>query len=170
MKRLLILRHAKSSWADSDLSDFDRPLNERGMKAAPFMGSLIAQRGLLPDAIVSSPAKRAKQTATLFRDNSGADLTLTFDDRIYEASPNTLRKVVSETTDELASIMIVGHNPGIEGFIRHLTGNTESMPTAAIAVIDLEIDSWTDIANESGILVTLIKPKEEMSSVDGASA
>lgn len=170
MKRLLILRHAKSSWADSDLSDFDRPLNERGLKAAPFMGSLIAQRGLLPDAIVSSPAKRAKQTATLLHENSGADLTLTFDDRIYEASPNTLRMVVSETPDELASVMIVGHNPGIEGFIRHLTGQIESMPTAALAVIDLEIDSWTDIANETGTLVTIIKPKEEMSSVDGASA
>lgn len=170
MKKLLILRHAKSSWSNPELSDFDRPLNERGLRTAPFMGTLIANRRLTPTAIVSSPANRARQTAELILSSIGADIPLTFDDRIYEASPNNLRLVVSETNDDFPSVMIVGHNPGIEGFIRHLTGAIETMPTTALAVIELNIDSWSDIKNNTGELITVIRPKEEMPSAGGAVA
>lgn len=170
MKRLLIFRHAKSSWTDPNLSDFERPLNERGLRTAPFMGKLIVERGLSPAAIVSSPAKRARQTAELVVNEIGVETNLSFDDRIYEASPNALRIVVSETISDLTSVMIVGHNPGIEGFIRHLTGKIESMPTAALAVIDLNIESWKEINHDTGSLITIIRPKEEMPSAGGAAA
>lgn len=170
MKRILILRHAKSSWTDPNLSDFERPLNGRGLRTAPSMGKLIVERGLSPAAIVSSPAKRARQTAELVVNEIGVETNLSFDDRIYEASPNALRIVVSETSNDLTSVMIVGHNPGIEGFIRHLTGKIESMPTAALAVIDLNIESWKEINHDTGSLITIIRPKEEMPSVGGAAA
>lgn len=170
MKRILILRHAKSSWTDPNLSDFERPLNERGLRTAPFMGKLIVERGLSPAAIISSPAKRARQTAELVVNEIGVETNLSFDDRIYEASPNALRIVVSETISDLTSVMIVGHNPGIEGFIRHLTGKIESMPTAALAVIDLNIESWKEINHDTGSLITIIRPKEEMPSAGGAAA
>ena len=117
MKRLFILRHAKSSWTDIDLADFDRPLNERGLDAAPFMGRYLAEEGHMPDAIVSSPAKRARETAELVKEHSGFEPEIGFDERIYEASPNTLRVVASELPDHVDSAMIVGHNPGVEGFI-----------------------------------------------------
>src|SRR5580765_7383009 len=137
MKTLFILRHAKSSWSEPDLADFDRPLNGRGTKAAPFMGKLMADRGYVPSVVLSSPAVRAKNTALLVKDAGGFHAELRFDDGIYEASPQGLRSVTSELDDEYASAMLVGHNPGIEGFIRFLTGTTEPMPTAALAIIDL---------------------------------
>jgi phosphohistidine phosphatase len=169
MKKIFILRHAKSSWIDPKLSDFERPLNDRGLNAAPFMGELIARRGLFPDAIVSSPAKRAAQTATLLKESAGLNIEIKFDDRIYEASPNTLRQAVSELDNNLDSVMLVGHNPGIEGFIRYLTGQTESMPTAALAIIKLKIDRWADIAADSGKLIEVIRPKDEMHAIGKSS-
>ena len=162
MKRLFILRHAKSSWDDTSLSDFERPLNDVGLEAAPFMGRYMAGQGYFPKATVSSPARRAKETAELIKTNAGIGGEIRFDDRIYEASPNTLRQVVSEPSDDLDSVLIVGHNPGIEGFIRHLTGQIEPMPTAALAVIDLDIESWRKIDHQTGKILTIIRPKAVM--------
>lgn len=162
MKRLYLLRHAKSSWADPDLSDFDRPLNSRGLRAAPFMGSLIASRGLLPDILLSSPAVRAAETARLVKESAAADFPIRFDERIYEASPQTLLYVLRELENGINSPMIVGHNPGIESLIRLLTAKIESMPTAALAVIDLNIDSWEDTATNCGTLIEIIRPKDEL--------
>lgn len=162
MKRLMILRHAKSSWDNPDLSDFDRPLNARGRTAAPFMGRLIAERGYLPEMIVSSPAKRASETAALVRENAGISAAAQFDERIYEASPQALRQVVSETPDSVNSLMIIGHNPGMEGFVRFLTGELLPIPTAALSIIDLDIEKWADLTANCGRLIRMIKPKDEM--------
>src|SRR5205807_2626112 len=131
MKTLFILRHAKSSWSEPDLADIERPLNERGRAAAPFMGGLMKRKGFQPSIILSSPAVRAKQTALAVKDAGGLSGELSFDDRIYEASPQGLRQVLSGLDDAYASVMIVGHNPGVEGFIRFLTTKSEPMPTAA---------------------------------------
>ena len=162
MKRLFILRHADSSWDHANISDFERPLNDVGLEAAPFMGRYMAGHDYLPTVIVSSPARRAKETAELIKANAETGGEIRFDDRIYEASPNTLRQVVSELSDELESTMIVGHNPGIEGFIRHLTGQIEPMPTAARAVIDLDIESWPKVDHLTGRIVTVVRPKAVM--------
>jgi phosphohistidine phosphatase len=160
MKTLFILRHAKSSWDDATLSDFERPLNERGKQAAAFMGRFGRENRLEPSVILSSPAERAKRTAILFKDAAGFSCELLFDDSIYEASPHTLAQVVSGIDDAHASAMLVGHNPGMEGFIRFLTGDLEPMPTAALAVIDLIIDKWTEIGDGCGELQNIYRPKE----------
>jgi phosphohistidine phosphatase len=160
MKTLFILRHAKSSWTDPDLADFDRPLNERGESDAPFMGRVMAQRGLVPDLILSSPAARAKRTAELAKEAALFECPLLFDDRIYEASPQTLRAVAAGVDDKVERLMIVGHNPGMEGFVKFLTGRAESMSTASIAVIELDIDRWSEIDAGSGSLTDVLRPKE----------
>ena len=162
MKTLFLCRHAKSSWADAALADFDRPLNERGLAAAPFMGELMLRKGLSPAIILSSPAGRARTTAELLKQSGSLDAEIRFDHRIYEASPQSLRQVVAELDDSIDSAMLVGHNPGIEGFIRFLTRQIEPMPTAALAVIKLDIDSWKDIDDGCGELQNLYRPKDEM--------
>lgn len=163
MKKLLLLRHAKSSWDDPTLADFERPLNARGLVVAPFMGELIAQREISLDAILSSPAKRAAETAMLLKESGGLNASLRFDERIYEASPQALLLVTSEFSDEIESALLVGHNPGIEGFIGFLTCAAEPMPTAALAIIDLDIESWADIKFGAGKLTEVIRPKDVMS-------
>lgn len=162
MKTLYILRHAKSSWDNTDLADFDRPLNDRGRIAAPFMGQVMYGRQIQPGVVLSSPAKRSKQTAILVKETAELKVPVTYDERIYEASPQILMQVISETDNSANSMMLVGHNPGIEGLIRYLTGKVEPMPTAALAVIELNVDSWRDTDADSGSLADLIRPKEEM--------
>lgn len=162
MKTLYILRHAKSAWDDPNLADFDRPLNDRGVTTAPFMGEVMRSRGYMPEVIISSPAVRARDTARLAKESAGFEVEIQHDERIYEASPQTLRKVAMSTDDRYSSLMLVGHNPGMEGFVRYLTGKLETMPTAALAVIDLDIDSWKQIDVGVGQLRQIIRPKEEM--------
>jgi phosphohistidine phosphatase len=161
MKTLYLLRHAKSSWSDANLADFDRPLNNRGELAAPFMGRLIKARNFVPDVVYSSPAERARQTATAVKKAGEMAADLVFDERIYEASPRRLSEVVTGINDVFASAMIVGHNPGIEGFVRYLTASIEPMPTAALAVIELSVGRWKDVDEVCGRLVTVIRPRDE---------
>src|SRR6266704_2743160 len=127
MKTLFLMRHAKSSWSEEGLADIERPLNERGLRVAPFMGKLMQEKGFEPDRILTSTAVRARNTAALVKEAGKLAAILQFEPRIYEASPNGLRQVVSEIGERFKSAMIVGHNPGIEGFIRFLTGRLEPM-------------------------------------------
>lgn len=160
MKTLFILRHAKSSWDDAKLADLERQLNERGERTAPFMGKFMRERGFEPSIIISSPAARAKETTQLVKEAANFSSDLKFDERIYEASPRTLLQVVSEIDDACQTAMLVGHNPGIEGFIRLLTGDLEPMPTAALAVIELNIDSWCGTVDGCGKLEDVFRPKD----------
>ncbi len=162
MKTLYLLRHAKSSWDDSSVSDFDRTLNSRGEKAAPFVGSLMKERGMTPEVIISSPAKRAKQTAKLVAKAAGFPSKISYDERIYEASTARLLAVIGEIADDVDSALLVGHNPGMESLIWYLTGKMEPMPTAALAVIELNVDSWSDVVEGGGVLITVIRPKDEV--------
>lgn len=162
MKRLLVLRHAKSSWGDASLADFKRPLNDRGKRTAPFMGTLIADNDLVPDVIVSSPAARARATTELAAEAMKYSGDAIFDPEIYEASPNTLVRVLSEISDEYETAMLVGHNPGLESLVYHLTGVFEPMPTAALAVIQLDIESWGDLNSGTGDLSAIYRPRELM--------
>ena len=160
MKTLFVLRHAKSSWENADLSDFERPLNKRGLEAAPLMGKVIKENRFQPEIILSSPARRAKQTAEIIKEKAEINTEIKFEERIYEASPARLLEVVSEQSNNIERLMIVGHNPGLEGLVRLLTGQIEPMPTAALAVIDLQITKWSEISSSNGTLRTLIRPKE----------
>ncbi len=160
MKALFVLRHAKSSWENTDMSDFARPLNERGLKAAPLMGKFIYKNQLQPELILSSPAERAKQTALLVKKNAQIGGEIRYDERIYEATPKRLLEVLAEQSDKIESVMLVGHNPGLEGLLKILTDEVQPMPTAALAVIDLKIGKWSEINSSTGNLRTLIRPKE----------
>lgn len=129
------------------------------------MGRLMASNGFSPDVILSSPAVRARETARLAKEAGGIDSEIRFDERIYEASPAALRQVVADVDSGVRSVMIVGHNPGMEGFIRYLTGRLEAMPTAALAIIDLDIADWSEIDGERGVLRKIFRPKDEMKTL-----
>ncbi|HXG82594.1 MAG TPA: histidine phosphatase family protein [Pyrinomonadaceae bacterium] len=162
MKTVSLLRHAKSSWNDDNLADFDRPLNKRGLEIMPFVGEKIYDAKLAIELILSSPAKRAKQTAILIKETAQVAADIRYDERIYEASPHRLLEVIAETEDEREAIMLVGHNPGLEGLIRVLTGETQSMETAALAVIDLKIEKWSETNAACGFVRKIINPKNEI--------
>ena len=164
MKTLYILRHAKSAWTYADLSDFERPLNERGIKTAPFMGELMAKKNFQPELILSSPAARAKQTALLVKKAGRMKAEIKYDERIYEASPLRLMEIVSEIENEIESVLLVGHNPGLEGLVKFLSGESQQMPTAALAVVDLKAEDWNSVHPDCCTLRMLIRPKEEMKS------
>ena len=124
------------------------------------MGKLMRKKGLEPDLLLSSPAHRAKQTAQMVKDAARFSPEIQFDDRIYEASPHTLAQVTSEIGDAHTSAMLIGHNPGMEAFIHFLSAQLEPMPTAALAIIDLNIDKWNEMDEGCGDLRNVFRPKE----------
>jgi phosphohistidine phosphatase len=159
MKNLFLLRHAKSSWDDPGVEDFDRPLNERGRKAAPLMGEVIRKKKVEPDLILCSPAKRARQTARLVLEAAKLDVPVSFENAIYEASSEELIEVLS-AQNSARSILLIGHNPGLEDLVGELTGRLERFPTAALASIELGIGTWQGITRGAGQLCWIIRPKE----------
>ena len=160
MKTLLLLRHAKSSWKIPDQPDFERPLNGRGERAAPLMGRHLRAEKLAPDLILCSPAERARQTAALFTKAAGLGAELRYDERIYEASALQLLEVVTQADDGAETLLLVGHNPGLEELILLLTGETWLMPTAALAKIDLSTDKWGKVKEQTGRVDWVVKPKD----------
>lgn len=162
MKTVLLMRHAKSSWDDASLADFDRPLNDRGRNTAPFMGRLLVREHLAPEVIIASPARRARETAEVVKQAAGIGVDVVFDERIYEASAQTLAKVILDIDNSSSIAMIVGHNPGMESLIRLLTDEAETMPTAAVAAIELTLESWADAGRGTGKLIRVYRPKDEM--------
>jgi phosphohistidine phosphatase len=162
MKTLFLVRHAKSSWKETDLSDKDRPLNKRGKHDAPVMGKLLKKMNVQPDLLISSPAVRALTTALNIANeidypNSKIDIV----ENIYMASATELLNEVSKSDDKLKSIMLFGHNPGITDFLNGLsTANIDNMPTCSIVCIQFEINSWSDIKNKKGKVVFFEYPKK----------
>ncbi|MCA1612707.1 MAG: histidine phosphatase family protein [Acidobacteria bacterium] len=160
MKILYLLRHAKSSWGDPALADFDRPLNERGRRAAPLVAKLMRERGIRPGLVICSPAARARETAELVAGAEGVDAPIRFDERIYEAHPLDLLKVVRGADEAVAELMIVGHNPGLEELTERLTGERERLPTAALVRIELKADGWARVEENCGRLDWVVTPRE----------
>jgi phosphohistidine phosphatase len=160
MKTLYLLRHAKSSWKDPDLQDFDRPLNGRGREAAPLVGRFIRKRKLRLDLVLSSPAARARQTAALVKDSAGLAAKLLYDERIYEADAALLLEVVIQTAESVDTLMLVGHNPGMEELLTLLTGEEHRMATAALACVALDVEKWAKVKARAGRLEWLVRPKE----------
>jgi phosphohistidine phosphatase len=161
MKTLLVLRHAKSSWSDPALPDHDRPLNKRGKRDAPRMGQLLKEQGLTPDLIISSTAVRAQNTAAKVAEASGYAGRVDATVRLYHAFPDEYLQILREVADEHRSVMVVGHNPALEDFLEVLTGQFERMPTSAVARVELEIESWQDLAvPPGGRLVDVWRPRE----------
>ena len=156
MKRLLILRHAKSSWADSSIDDWHRPLNDRGERDAPRAGNWLRERDLIPDLIITSDAIRARSTAEAVAEASGYSDTIFLEPLLYGASPAEVIEVLNEVSDELGSVMIVGHNPGLEQLVGRLSGEAHGMPTAGLFVFDVPIARWRelDLAIDASLVET----------------
>ena len=161
MKTLLILRHAKSSWRELGLSDHDRPLNKRGKRDAPRIGSLLSREDLLPDLIISSTAVRARKTAQLVMEASGYDGELRLEGDLYAAEPQAYVDILQALPDEIGRVMVVGHNPGLEELLEQLTGDAESLPTAALAQVSLNLEAWQDLDEDTqASLIHLWLPRQ----------
>lgn len=161
MKTLLVQRHAKSSWSDSSLADHDRPLNGRGERDAPRMGDLVRQQRLVPDLIISSDAVRAQMTAEAVAQTAGYTREVRLEPLLYGAAPDDILVVLRAVPEPNATVMIVGHNPGLEALVGRLSGERQDLPTAALAQIELPIDRWRDLGDATrGTLVDLWRPKE----------
>jgi phosphohistidine phosphatase len=171
MKILTLLRHAKSGWDDAITRDFDRPINERGERAAAAMGKHAASLGLKPDFIVASPAVRCTDTLDYFLPAAQlADLEPLWDRRVYLASSATLADVLRELPDSAHHVLLCGHNPSMEDMVFDLVPANEGdhsrqdveekFPTAAIATIELAIDHWADLRDNVGTLKTFIRPRD----------
>ena len=165
-RELLVLRHGKSDWK-TGVRDFDRPLAPRGRKATRRIGRLLAERGLLPDLVVSSPALRARQTTERvcrFADIEASRIK--WEPSIYEAELDTLLEVLSLVPPRVSRVMIVGHNPGFDELVRYLGAGTLAgwddlnlMPTAALAHLEMP-DSWADLGRGAGRCVNLVRPRD----------
>jgi phosphohistidine phosphatase len=160
MKTLLIMRHAKSSWGDPGLADHDRPLNERGKADAPSMGAALREAGLVPEVILSSTAKRARQTAALAAEACGFEGGILLREDFYDADPADYLEGVRGVAGDPARVMIVGHNPGMTDLVEQLTGRPEMLSTANIAVVNFELAAWADLDDETeGELVRVYRPR-----------
>jgi len=160
MKTLFLLRHAKSSWKEPDLPDLERPLNERGRKAAKLVGQYIARQEITLDLVVSSPAVRARQTIELVLRSARRSVELRFDQRIYEASAAQLLEIISQIEDDRQSVLLVGHNPGMEELLALLVSGEQHMPTASLARLSLHVKKWEKIPGGKAELSEFVRAKE----------
>lgn len=159
MKTLLILRHAKSSWKHPELSDHDRPLNKRGKHDAPVMGRQLKEKRLVPDLIISSTAVRAKDTALVIADVVGYTKEIVFLSSLYAASPDAYIQAISHVAGDYSTILVVGHNPGLEELIEVLTGDMHELSTCALAIIEMPIEKWSTLNRRQGKLIEGIRIK-----------
>lgn len=168
MKRLLLLRHAKSSWDDPGLDDVDRPLVPRGREAAPLVARHIAESGLAPDLVLCSPAARAVETWELVAPALGPEGHVRFEEGLYATTAGRLLERIGRLAKAPATLMLLGHNPELAALTARLIRDGEptaiaqlakKFPTAALAVIRLDIDSWAEIADGCGYLEELTTPK-----------
>ena len=161
MKTLLLMRHGKSSWKDNDLSDHERPLKKRGRRDTKRIAQEIEKNDLYPHIILSSSAARAKETAEILMDTLEFENQILFSDQLYMAEPEDFIDVLSQLDDDNETVLVIGHNPGMEAFIQIIDGEIESLPTAGLGQLILVLDSWQDISLDTmGDLVGLWKPRD----------
>jgi phosphohistidine phosphatase len=161
-RQLVLVRHAKSSWADPDLADRDRPLNARGRRAGARVGEYLRDTGVHPDLVLCSAARRARQTLELL--HLAKTTHVLIEDQLYGAEPDALLARLRSIPDRAASVMLIGHNPGIEDLVRMLVGD-ESMlprkfPTGAVADVRLATRHWNEIEAGIGQLRVFVTPRE----------
>jgi phosphohistidine phosphatase len=168
-KRLILMRHAKSTWDKADMADFDRPLSARGQSAAPVIGAYLASRKLYPQLVLCSSARRAAQTWELASAALARDVKVTHSKSLYMAMPREMLKRIQRTPAEIECLLLVGHNPGIadlagwlcgEGDDEKRTALARKYPTGAIAVIDFDVGSWGEVEADNGRLVDFVAPRQ----------
>ena len=169
MKHLLLLRHAKSSWSDPALDDHERPLAGRGRRAAPLMGQAIAEMELIPRHVLCSTSVRTRQTLALAARHWPVALAVDYLAEIYHAGPDQLLRSVRRHGGISDTLMLVGHQPGLQAFALALSGEFEraararmeaKFPTAALAVIEFDIEDWGDVAAGAGRLIRYLRPRD----------
>lgn len=169
MKRLILLRHAKSAWEDPDLDDHDRPLNRRGRLSAPLMGAWLAERGFVPDRVLCSTSTRTVETWALARAALPGAPDPVAEPRLYHADPATMLDLIRATPSDCATLMLIGHQPGIGSLARklsaagapaHCTRAFQKFPTAGCAVIDFPADDWPAVAFGTGAFHAFGVPRE----------
>lgn len=164
VKRLYLLRHAKSSWDEPGLADRDRPLAPRGERASKSMAKYLRDEGIVPELVLCSPSKRTRETLERLGLGDGTEVRI--EDELYAASAGELLGALHEVPDEVESVMVIGHNPGIERLALELAVGgdeldrmREKFPTAALATLELD-GSWSELAPGGAELVSFVKPKE----------
>lgn len=160
MKTLLLIRHAKSDWDNANLSDFERPLNERGKHDAPVMGQRLYERNIPINIFISSPAKRAKSTATLIAaEYDVAKEKIVFVDDLYLATMAVFQNVVQHIDDRFQCAAIFSHNPGITDFANTLTNaRIDNMPTCSVFAVQIHTDQWSDVLNAESEFLFFDRP------------
>ncbi len=169
MKRLYLLRHAKSSWANEGLSDFDRPLNKRGRRAAALMGEFMEKNGFHPQLILSSPSARTRETLTILEQHGSWAHDTRFEDDLYGASSFVMLNRLRGLPDTAATVMLLGHNPGLESMAHLMTGDAApdalsrlqaKYPTAALSVISFGAGTWRHVRPGAGTLEAFVRPAD----------
>ena len=161
MKTLLLLRHAKSSWNDPSLADHERSLKKRGRKAASRMGRWLIENGLRPDQALGSTATRARETLQLVLAELNNSVPVSIRAELYHGDIAQMIGVLREVAEPAASVLVVGHNPDLETFLEHLTGQSERLPTAALARVELALSDWSELTDATrGTLVSVSRPRE----------
>ena len=169
MKTLFLLRHAKSSWSDPGLADFDRPLNERGRRAAPLIARHLARRGPLPDLILCSAAQRTRETLALMLPDLVRDADLRIESGLYGAGAATLLERLKRVETAVDCVLLIAHNPGIEDLAAGICGGgpepmrrrmDEKFPTAALAAFALDAERWSSLREGAAILTEFVLPRD----------
>ena len=165
-KTLYLVRHAKSSWDDPSLADRDRPLNERGLSSAPDMGRRLAAQGHKPDLVISSPARRALSTAKKLAKEMGyRESKVITDEHLYFSGTRSMVDLLEKLDDKHKKVMIVGHNPAMTSLLNILCDSeVENMPTCAVAMIEFDMESWSELTMTDGELMDYDYPKGSGSS------
>ncbi len=173
MKRLYLLRHAKSSWDDPTLADYDRPLAPRGRRAAKVMAEHVRREGIAPELVLCSPSRRTRQTLARIAPGLGESTDAQMRSELYAASAADLLEVLNAVPDEVESVMLIGHNPGIQDLALSLARDGPEIarlrvkfPTAALATLEVGA-SWRELAPRTVELVSFVKPKELSRGVAG---
>jgi phosphohistidine phosphatase len=161
MRTLTIIRHAKSSWDNPELQDFDRPLNHRGLRDAPRMGRILKEKLPEIELMISSPAQRAMTTATLLADELGYPTERIEEDRrLYEASVATLQEIIEGLDNSVGHVALVAHNPGLESLAGHLGADIAHLPTCAAVTLKFAVDDWRAVDRDGGSLLAFEYPKK----------
>lgn len=162
MKEILLLRHAKSSWENINLEDFDRPLKKRGKDDSVIMGEYIKQNDLIPEYIICSDSVRTKETLKIILERIKKEIDVLYTNKIYEAEVDDILEVISQTDNRLQRIMVIGHNPGMLDTVIELTKEDFPYPkfsTCGLAYLKLDINNWKDIRKSKAKLEIYKSPK-----------
>lgn len=162
LRRLIVMRHAKSSWEAGVPTDHARPLNKRGRHDAPRVAQRLKELEWVPDFVFSSDSNRTTETYELMSPEFPEAPPVDFLNILYHSGPNEVMECVSQASDDLKTIMVLGHNPGWEAVVHWLSGEEITMTTANAALMQIEAESWDAALGQDGMwdLVEIVRPKE----------